>query len=113
MTQAEKKEIKHQIRRELTVLDEQIALLTEKAKPIAPDCSLGRLTRIEAMNKQEINRRILEESRLRQTRLRNALGRIDSEGFGICIECEEAIGMARMRVRPESIRCVGCANGTS
>lgn len=110
MTQTQKEEIKQQIRRELSALDEQIALLVEKAKPIAPDCSLGRLTRMEAMNEQEVSQRILDEALLRQTRLRNALGRIDSEMFGLCIECEEPIGVERMRVRPESVRCVACAN---
>jgi len=110
MTPTQKEEIQHQIQKELTALDEQIALLVEKAKPIAPDCSLGRLTRMEAMNEQEVNQRILEENHLRQTRLRNALSRVDSEMFGICIECEEAIGFERMRIRPESVRCIACAN---
>jgi len=94
-------------------MESQIDQLQEKVKPIAPDCSLGRLTRMEAMNEQEVSQRILDETLLRQTRLRNALSRIDSEMFGICIECEEEIGMGRMTVRPESVRCIDCANGAS
>lgn len=113
MTSTEKQEIKHHILQNLTELESQIEQLQEKVKPIAPDCSLGRLTRMEAMNEQEVNQRILDETLLRQTRLRNALSRIDSEMFGICIECEEEIGMGRMRIRPESIRCIDCANGVS
>ncbi len=113
MTQDQKKEIKRHILQNLTEMESQIDQLQEKVKPIAPDCSLGRLTRMEAMNEQEVSQRILDETLLRQTRLRNALSRIDSEMFGICIECEEAIGMGRMRVRPESVRCVDCANGAS
>ena len=113
MTQDQKKEIKHHILQNLTELESQIEQLQEKVKPIAPDCSLGRLTRMEAMGEQEVSQRILDETFLRQTRLRNALSRIDSEMFGICIECEEEIGMGRMRVRPESIRCIDCANGVS
>ena len=113
MTQDQKKEIKRHILQNLTEMESQIDQLQEKVKPIAPDCSLGRLTRMEAMNEQEVSQRILDETLLRQTRLRNALSRIDSEMFGICIECDEEIGMARMRVRPESVRCVDCANGAS
>ena len=85
-------------------------LLKEKVKPIAPDCSLGRLTRLEAMGEQHVNNKVLDESQIRHTRLKNALLRIDKPMFGICIECEENIGIGRMSIRPESVRCVECAS---
>jgi DnaK suppressor protein len=110
MITAEKESISTLIQNELAGLKKQIAQLEEKAKPIAPDCSLGRLTRMEAMGEQEVSQRILDETLLRQTRLRNALSRIDSEMFGVCIDCEEEIGLERMKIRPESVRCVDCAN---
>ena len=111
MTQNEKDEIKEIIEKNIYTLKDQIASLEEKVKPITPDCSLGRLTRLEAMGEQHVNNKILDESKLRLSRLTNALSRIDKPMFGICIECEEAIGMGRMRIRPESVRCVECANG--
>jgi DnaK suppressor protein len=110
MTQKEKDTIKETIIQEIATLETQIATLEEKVKPIAPDCSLGRLTRLEAMGEQDINNKILDESRIRLTRLKNALLRIDKPMFGICITCEEEIGTGRMTVRPESVRCVDCAN---
>ena len=113
MTSQEKKKIKEKIESDITTLLEQIEALEEKTKPIAPDCSLGRLTRLEAMGEQHVNNKILDESRLRLTRLQNAMHRIDREMFGICIECEEEIGFGRMSIRPESVRCVACANAQS
>ena len=110
MTEQEKNEIKTIIEANIQTLKEQIAILEEKVKPIAPDCSLGRLTRLEAMGEQHVNNKILDESKLRLSRLTNALSRIDKPMFGICIECEEPIGMGRMRIRPESVRCVSCAD---
>ena len=110
MTQKEKDTIKETILQEITSLETQIETLQEKVKPIAPDCSLGRLTRLEAMGEQHVNNKILDESKIRLTRLKNALLRIDKAMFGICIECEEEIGIGRMTVRPESVRCVACAN---
>jgi DnaK suppressor protein len=110
MTQKEKDTIKETIIQEIASLETQIETLQEKVKPIAPDCSLGRLTRLEAMGEQHVNNKILDESKIRLTRLKNALLRIDKPMFGICIECEEEIGIGRMRVRPESVRCVECAN---
>jgi DnaK suppressor protein len=65
---------------------------------------------MEAMSEQEVSQRILDETLLRQTRLKNALSRINSEMFGVCIECEEDIKFERMKIRPESVRCIECAN---
>lgn len=113
MTHKHKEAIRRSILRNLAEIDEQIGQLQAKLTPIAPDCSLGRLTRMEALGEQEVSRRILDEALLRQTRLYNALSRIDSERFGICIECEEPIGFERMMIRPESVRCVACASGAS
>ena len=109
MTQKEKDTLKKKIEEDIILTEEQITLLQEKVKPIAPDCSLGRLTRLEAMGEQHVNNKILDESNIKLTRLKNALLRIDKPMFGICIECEEEIGFGRMSIRPESVRCVECA----
>ena len=110
MNKKEKAQIKEKIEADTIALKVQITTLEEKVKPISPDCGLGRLTRLEAMGEQDVNNKILDESRVRLTRLNNALLRIDKPMFGICIECEESIGVGRMSVRPESVRCVECAN---
>jgi DnaK suppressor protein len=110
MTQKEKDTLKIKIEEDILLTQEQIHDLEEKVKPIAPDCSLGRLTRMEAMGEQDVNNKILDESRVKLTRLKNALLRIDKPMFGICIECEEEIGLGRMSIRPESVRCVACAS---
>ena len=110
MYQEDRKKIKKLLQSELLTLSKQIEALEKKVKPISPDCSLGRLTRLEAMGEQHVNNTILDESKLRLTRLKNALLRIDKPMFGICIECEEEISFGRMSVRPESVRCVNCAN---
>ncbi len=110
MTKTEKQNIQEKIENDIVQLKMQISNLEEKAKPISPDCGLGRLTRLEAMNEQDVNNKILDGSRLRLTRLNNALQSIDKSMFGICIECEECIGAGRMTVRPESVKCVECAS---
>jgi DnaK suppressor protein len=109
MNKQEKQTIKEKIKMDILLLTEQIVTLEKKVKPIAPDCGLGRLTRLEAMGEQHVNNKVLDEARMRLTRLNNALQRIDKPMFGICIACEEEIGMGRMHARPESVRCVECA----
>jgi len=112
MNTQEKQTIKEKIENDIIALKEQISTLEAKVKPISPDCGLGRLTRLEAMGEQDVNNKVLDEARLRLTRLNNALQRINTPMFGICIECEESIGVGRMSVRPESVRCVECANNS-
>ena len=109
MREEEKEEIAGILGEEIARLEEQIPALEAKTAPISPDCSLGRLTRLEAMGEKAVNERVLEESRLRLVRLRNALKRVEREDFGHCIDCEESIGIERMRIRPESLRCIDCA----
>ena len=110
MTDEQKHELKHRIQKSIAKLREQIVLLQERTNPVAPDCSLGRLTRMEAIAEQEVNRKILDEATVRLTRLNHALARIDRPSFGICIECDEPIDLERLTIRPESVRCVACAN---
>jgi len=110
MTQKEKNTLKQKIENDIIATEAQIAILEKKVKPIEPDCSLGRLTRLEAMGEQHVNNKVLDESKMKRTRLKNALLRIGKPMFGICIECEEEIGFGRMSIRPESVRCVKCAS---
>jgi len=112
LAKKEKLALEKIIQENIAALKDQILTLEEKTKPIAPDCSLGRLTRLEAMGEQDVANKVLDEARLRLTRLKNAMGRIDKPMFGICIECDEDIGFGRMSVRPESVRCVACAGNS-
>jgi DnaK suppressor protein len=109
MTPQEQTQIKTKIIEEIAHLHGQIKALEAITQPIAPDCSLGRLTRVEAMNEKAVNDKILDESRMKLKRLQSALSRVDREDFGICIDCEEDIAIGRLMIRPESIRCVACA----
>jgi len=109
MTTEETSQLEETIQNEIKMLKRQITILQEKTKPISPDCGLGRLTRLEAMGESHVNHTVLDESKLRLTRLKNALSRLHSPMFGICVECEEPIGLGRMCIRPESVKCVACA----
>ena len=109
-TEQQKEIIKEKIKDELEHLAIEIKNLEENSKPITPDCTLDDLGRTEAMTEVMINSRILEQAELKRTRLNNALLRIDNPMFGICIECEEPINIERIMVRPESIRCIKCAD---
>ncbi len=42
-------------------------------------------------------------------RIREALGRIESEDYGVCTECGESIPVERLAVLPYSEFCIACA----
>lgn len=108
MTQQEKAEIKTEITGEIDELKKSIKELEELTKPIAPDVSLGRLTRMEAINEKSINESSLRNAKDKLVKLELALSRIELEDFGLCSLCRQPIPKARILRVPESTRCVSC-----
>jgi len=88
----------------------EIEELEIKTAPIAPDCSLGRLTRLEAMQEKSLNQAVLEKAKIRLKKIDFVLTKIDNEDYGECSICEEEIPYGRLCIVPESTICVSCAN---
>ena len=108
MNSSQLQQIKEKIITDITSLKNEIEALEEKTKPIAPDCSLGRLTRQEMIQEQQVNEHALHEAEIRLNKLSYALGKVNKEGYGICAECEEDILFERLMLVPESSHCVSC-----
>lgn len=108
MDSQKRKNIKAKIISDIATIEKEIKLLEEKSKPITPDCSLGRLTRQEMMQEQQVYLHTLQENQKRLNRLKSALGRVDKDDYGECLECEEEISYERLLLIPESTYCVSC-----
>jgi DnaK suppressor protein len=108
MNTTQLQKIKEKIITDIDSLKNEIPSLTKTTKPIAPDCSLGRLTRQEMMQEQQVYEHALHEAEIRLNKLTFALSKVDKEGYGICIECEEDILFERLMLVPESSHCVSC-----
>ena len=80
------------------------------AKPVSLDQPIGRLSRMDAMQQQSMVQANLRSARNRLTRIEAALRRYDSGEYGLCAQCEEEIGYARLQARPESPFCIDCQN---
>jgi DnaK suppressor protein len=73
--------------------------------------SVGRLSRMDAMQQQQM---ALAAGRQRDTqiaRIRNALDRMAKDEFGYCVKCGDEIPAPRMEADPAAHLCVGCAAG--
>jgi len=110
----EKKEyIKDKILKDIEQLIHDIEDLKEKSKPISPENSLGRLTRLDAMGEKSINDAMLINSELRLKKLLFVKDRVGHDDFGICNICDEEINYERLKIVPESTVCISCANEMS
>lgn len=102
-------QIKEKILKEIKKTEKLIEEYQDFAKPIAPDNSYGRLSRMDAI----INKSVIE-SQLRQAEqklinLNRVLGMHGTQDFGKCINCRAEIPIQRILYRPESLHCLKCA----
>ncbi|WP_237055337.1 TraR/DksA family transcriptional regulator [Microbulbifer sediminum] len=102
-------------RQRLQTLQEELQSLEETAQRgsqtvTLDQSSVGRLSRMEALQAQQI---ALDSERRRQRLLQGiagALRRLDSGDFGFCFVCDELIEAARLEADPTTTRCIRCAD---
>ena len=103
------KEYESKLRVLLTELEAEIAQSREERAPVAVDGRMGRISRGDAMQVQQM---AVEMSRRRErkvSRVRAALDRIQDGSYGLCGRCGQPIGEARLDAMPEVVLCVRCA----
>lgn len=83
---------------------------TADRKPVELDQqSVGRLSRMDAMQQQAMAAAQESRRRARLTAITAALKRLDEGDFGWCADCGEFIGAERLDLDPTLTRCVDCA----
>lgn len=70
--------------------------------------SVGRLSRMDAMQQQAIAQGIRERQEMQKAKLEAALARIDSGSFGACCECGEPVEAERLALDPSVVFCLTC-----
>lgn len=109
MTETEQKELKTIINSQLTSTREEIEELIELTKPISLDNSIGRLTRMDAINNKAINEKALRDKKRLLQKLERAKERSEKGELGTCLKCGDEIPFGRLKVMPYTTRCVKCA----
>ena len=87
-----------------------ISKLKEQTKPISPENAIGRVSRMDAINNKSINDAALKNAINKLSLLESALKKINSDDFGICIQCKNEIPLQRIVLVPQSTKCVNCAS---
>ncbi len=109
MEESERKEIESILKSSIKTTEEDLNGLKNLTKPIAPDNAIGRLSRMEAINEKSVNERAVVNAENKLQMLKEALRRLDKDEYGECLNCEEPIPKARLKVMPESTVCLKCA----
>lgn len=90
------------------------AARAEDRAPVTLDQqSVGRLSRVDAMQMQEMATAAERRRHQRLRRLDAALARLETEEFGWCTLCGDEIGTLRLDADPTVPTCVGCARGSA
>ena len=103
-----------QFRQKLLALKNDLQLLQqgseEAGRPVELDqARVGRLSRMDAMQAQQMAREAARRSQQRLVLIEGALRRIDAGDYGYCTDCGEQIDVRRLAVEPISTRCISCA----
>jgi len=82
------------------------------ADPVVLDqSSVGRLSRMDAMQQQAMAKATRQKAQLRLSQCKAALSAFDRDEYGLCRKCEEPIGYPRLSAKPEAPFCLTCQRG--
>jgi DnaK suppressor protein len=83
----------------------------DAARPLELDQSrMGRLSRIDALQGQQMAQEIERRRQRRLVAIDGALQRIESGEFGNCFVCGRDIGAGRLAAYPATTRFIDCAS---
>ena len=73
--------------------------------------SVGRLSRMDALQLQAMAQATARRRAAERTRIRAALARIEAGDYGFCARCGEEIAPARLAADPAIALCAECMRG--
>ncbi|GAB5486705.1 MAG: TraR/DksA C4-type zinc finger protein [Parasphingorhabdus sp.] len=72
--------------------------------------SVGRLSRMDAMQQQEMAQAEARRRTSDLARIDQALKRLEEDEYGWCAECGEPIAYKRLEIDPAAHLCINCAS---
>ena len=73
------------------------------------DTSIGRLSRMDAMQNQQMALDLRRRRENQLLRIENAFKRMDQGRYGICGKCRKPRDEARLEVFPDVVTCISCS----
>ena len=109
MNRSTKEKIKQKIKNEIQVTESRIKEYKKSSSPISPDNSIGRVSRMDAINNKSVLESALRKAEEKLKKLKQVQKKINNPDFNYCSRCKNKIPLARIIIVPESKYCVNCA----
>ena len=90
-------------------ISNDLAANKDDAGIVELDTSIGRLSRMDAMQNQQMALELRRRRENQLLRIKNAFKRMDKGHYGKCGKCGKPIDEARLEVFPDVVTCVACA----
>ena len=112
LTKEEAEELRLRLLALIAELESGLRASASSAAPVALDqSSVGRLSRMDAMQQQAMAKATREKAQLRLGQCKRALSAFERHEYGVCRKCEEPIGFRRLFAKPEAPFCMDCQRG--
>ena len=105
----EEADIRKLLLTEIAKTEKKVAQYEELCRPISPDNAIGRVSRMDAINNRGVMEAALRKAREQLDGLKDNLGKLGTDKFGICPKCKKTIAIQRILLAPQSAFCVKCA----
>ena len=110
MTDEEIKQFHDKLIEEKEKIEDEIKTLEDKTQPISPENSIGRVSRMDAINNKGVAEFSLRQAKRRLNAVNTWLNKTGTEAFGKCVRCKNQIPFKRLLFMPHSLKCMHCAN---
>ena len=90
-------------------INEDLNASKDSAGIVKLDTSIGRLSRMDAMQNQQMALELRPRQENQLLRIKNALKRMDQGRYGQCGKCKGPIAEERLEGSPDVVMCVQCA----
>ena len=109
LTHAEQTELGIRLQEELDKVVAEMSSLREGAGVVELDqTSVGRLSRMDAMQQQAMSQELRHRAQYRFRRINAAMERQTDGRYGRCCDCAEWLSLERLRVDPAAPFCADC-----
>jgi DnaK suppressor protein len=109
LTETQILDFRQQLEKHQDTLQVELQLSGDNTKPVALDQqSVGRVSRIDAIQQQQMASANREQSITLLQQIISALKRIESNSYGLCLMCDESIALQRLQAQPYTANCITC-----
>ena len=108
LTDAQRDELHAALMALLVELEEALSRTSASSKAVDLDEPIGRISRVDALQQQEMAKAQRARQQIRFAQVNAALRAMTEGDYGECALCDDPIPYARLQVRPESPMCMEC-----